>query len=74
MDRYRAGLIRDLFTAMLNARFDEISHRADPPFLGAGAGSFDFTRGTSLFFVQAQVKDGSRPQPVPTKLWCLTAA
>jgi len=60
VDRFRAGLVRDLFTAMLNARFDEIAHRADAPFLGAGAGSFDFTRGTSLFFVQAQVKDGQQ--------------
>ena len=58
--RYRASLRADLFTAMLNARFEEISHRADPPFLGAGGGSFDFTRGSSLFFAQAQVKDGQQ--------------
>jgi zinc protease len=60
VDRYRAGLVTDLFTSMMNARFDEIAHGADPPFLGAGGGSFDFTRGTSLFFVQAQVKDGQQ--------------
>ena len=56
----RAGLKADLFSAMLNARFDEIAHRASPPFLNAFAGNFQFTRSTSLFFVQAQVKDGQQ--------------
>jgi zinc protease len=58
--RFRAGLKADLFSAMMNTRFEEISHRADPPFLGAGGGTFDFTRGTSLFYVEAQVKDGQQ--------------
>src|SRR6185436_993812 len=52
--RFRAGLKADLFSAMMNSRFEEISHRADPPFLTAGGGTFDFTRGTSLFYVEAQ--------------------
>jgi zinc protease len=57
---FRSGLRIDLFSAMLNARLDEIAHRADAPFLGAGVGGFDFARGTSLYFVQAQVKDGQQ--------------
>ena len=55
---FRSSLRTELFSAMLNARLDEIAHRADAPFLGAGVGGFDFARGTSLYFVQAQVKDG----------------
>jgi zinc protease len=56
----RDGLKADLFSAMLNARFDEIAHRANPPFLNSFAGNFQFTRGTSLYFVQAAVKDGQQ--------------
>ena len=56
----RDGLKAGLFTAMFNARFDEIAHRANSPFLNAGAGNFQFTRSTSLYFVQAQVKDGQQ--------------
>jgi zinc protease len=58
--RFRSQLRSELFLAMLNARFEEISHRADAPFLGAGGGSLDYTRGTTLSYVQAQVKDGQQ--------------
>ena len=64
----RTGLRADLFAAMLNARFDEIAHRANPPFLGAGGGNFQFTRGTSLFFVQATVKDGQQSKALESLL------
>jgi zinc protease len=57
---FRSGLRTELFSAMLNARLEEIAHRADPPFLGAGVGGFDLARATSLYFVQAQVKDGQQ--------------
>lgn len=55
----RADLVANLFSSMLNARFEEIGHRANPPFLGASAGGFQFTLGTQLYFVQAQVQDGA---------------
>jgi zinc protease len=56
----RDGLRVELFSAMLNARFDEIAHRENPPFLYAGGGNFQFTRGTNLYYVQAGVKDGQQ--------------
>src|SRR5260221_1584601 len=51
----RMELTADLFSSMLNSRFDEIAHRAAPPFLSAFAGNFQFTRGTNLYFTQAEV-------------------
>ena len=56
----RTGAKADLFSAMLRARFDEIAHRANAPFLGASAGGFQFNRSTDLYFVQASVKDGQQ--------------
>ena len=56
----RDGIKAELFSAMLNARFDEIAHRANPPFLSSFAGNFQFTRSTNLYFVQAEVKDGQQ--------------
>ncbi|HEY6195281.1 MAG TPA: insulinase family protein [Candidatus Eisenbacteria bacterium] len=56
----RDGLKAALFTTMLNARFDEIAHRANPPFLEVAAGNFQFTRSTNLYYVQALVKDGQQ--------------
>ena len=57
---YRSGLKAELFSAMLNARFDEISHRANAPFLNAFGGQFQFTRNATLYFVQAQTNDGKQ--------------
>src|SRR4029077_7562353 len=45
----RSDLKADLFSAMLNARLDEIAHRADTPFLNAFAGNFQFTRSVNLY-------------------------
>jgi zinc protease len=55
----RARVVSDLFSSMLEARFEEISHRANAPFLGAFAGGFEFTRSTRLYFVSASAKDGA---------------
>ena len=65
---FRAGLRTQLFSAMLNSRFDEIAHRADPPFLGAGGGDIEFTRGTSLFYIEAQTKDGQQAKGLASLL------
>ena len=56
----RNELKADLFSAMLNARFDEIAHRANPPFLSAFAGNFQFTRSVNLYFAQAETEDGKQ--------------
>jgi len=56
----RNELKADLFSAMLNARFDEIAHRANSPFLDAFAGNFQFTRNVSLYYAQAETKDGQQ--------------
>src|SRR5262249_2693462 len=56
----RADLKNDPFGMMLNARFDEIAHRANAPFLNAFAGTFQFTRSVNLYFVQATTKDGEQ--------------
>ncbi len=60
VEAFRAGLKAQLFSTMLNARFEEISHRAGSPFLSAFGGNFQFTRGTQLYFVNAVVADGKQ--------------
>jgi zinc protease len=55
---YRRGLAEALFTSMLNARFDEIAHRANAPFLNAGAGGSPFGRTLEFYALTADVADG----------------
>lgn len=54
----RAGLVSQLLSAMLNARFAEIAHRANAPFLSAFAAKAQFTRGNEVFMAGASVSDG----------------
>jgi zinc protease len=56
----RNDLKADLFTSMLNSRFDEIAHRGNSPFLNAFAGNFQFTRSVNLYYAQAQTDDGKQ--------------
>jgi zinc protease len=56
---YRRGLIEQLYTSMLNARFAEVAQRPDAPFLGAGTAKRQYyVRGMSGFTLVAGVKDG----------------
>jgi len=55
---YRRGLIEGLFASMLNERFGEIAHRADPPFLSAGAGGGSLGRTLDTWRLGASVADG----------------
>ena len=55
---YRRDLVDNLYASMLNARFGEIGHRADPPFLGAGAGKGGLGRTADVWQLNAGVKDG----------------
>ncbi|MEO6528830.1 MAG: insulinase family protein [Gemmatimonadaceae bacterium] len=56
---YRRDLIADLYTSMLNARFNEIAQKPDAPFLGAGASKSGFVARTmGGFTLSAGVKEG----------------
>jgi zinc protease len=55
---YRQGIVENLFSAMLNARFFELSQKADPPFLGGGAGQGRFIGAKEVFSLGAAVRDG----------------
>src|SRR4051812_12029896 len=56
---YRRDLMAELYTTMLNSRFNEIAQKPDAPFLGAGASKGQFlARATDGFTLGAAVKDG----------------
>lgn len=55
---YRRDLIVQLYASMLNARFTEIAHRADPPFLSAFANNQKLGRTAQSWSLGASVKDG----------------
>ena len=56
---YRRELMAELYTTMLNSRFNEMAQKPDAPFLGADAGKGQFlARGTDGFTLAAGVKDG----------------
>ena len=56
---YRTELMAELYTSMLNSRFNEIAQKPDAPFLGAGADKGQFlARATDGFTLAAGVKDG----------------
>jgi zinc protease len=55
---FRRGLAEALFSSMLNARFDEITHRANAPFLNAGAYGAPFGKTLEFYALTAEVADG----------------
>ena len=55
---YRLSLLTRLYGSMLNARFGEIAHRADPPFLGASCYTSDLGQTRESWNLSASVKDG----------------
>ena len=56
---YRRDLMAELYTSMLNSRFNEIAQKPDAPFLGAGSSKGQFlARATEGFTLGAAVKDG----------------
>ncbi len=56
----RAGLVRELYASMLNARLAELGHRADAPYLWAGAYSGALGRTLETWNVYAVVRDIGR--------------
>ena len=55
---YRASVVRQLVSHMLNERFDEISRKADAAFLGAGAYGGNLSPKVQTFTLGASVQDG----------------
>ncbi|HEY0672623.1 MAG TPA: insulinase family protein [Longimicrobiales bacterium] len=54
---YRAMLMGNLFSSMLNARLRELTEQADPPFLGASSAQGQLIRTKEAFFLSAATKD-----------------
>jgi zinc protease len=54
---YRQALIEQLYNAMLNQRFFEISQKPDAPFIGAYSGKGQFIRSKDIYSLGATVKD-----------------
>lgn len=50
---YRASLVKQLFTSLLNQRFSELTRSANPPFLYAGGGFSGYARGYENFSAYA---------------------
>ena len=55
---YRRSLVNSLAYEMINERFDEITRKADAPFLSAGVYGGALTPTTSTFTLAASVQDG----------------
>jgi zinc protease len=64
----RTSVLTSLFSNMLEQRFGEIEHRANAPFLSAGAADFEFTRSSQLFYVYASVEDGGQAKALQALL------
>ncbi len=59
---YRADLVQDLFTSMLNARLQELSQLATPPFLGASSSVANLTARYEAYSAGATLgKGGAAP-------------
>lgn len=58
IDDYRKTIINFLFSGMINARLQELSQLADPPFVMANAGKRGMVRTCDAYSLGAQVKDG----------------
>jgi zinc protease len=53
---YRANIIRELFNQMLDNRFNELSHQANPPFAQGGAAINDFIGGIDSYDLSVVAK------------------
>ena len=54
---YRQALVEQLYNAMLNQRFFEITQEPDAPFIGAYSGKGQFIRSKEIYSLGATVKD-----------------
>ena len=58
----RRDAVQGLATWLLSTRLAERAQKADPPYLGAGAGAFDYVLPLEVFSVSAGAKDGEIPK------------
>ena len=56
---YRQSLVERLFASMLSARFEELSHSADPPFLAAETSRSMFVHTSEVTALNALAVDGN---------------
>jgi zinc protease len=56
--QYRRSLAEALYDAMFNQRLFELTQRADPPYLGAFAGTGSFVRSKDVYSLAALVAEG----------------
>jgi len=56
---YRQSLVERLFASLLSARFDELAHSADPPFLAAETSRSMFVHTSELTSLNAVAVDGN---------------
>lgn len=54
---YRDGLVESIAAGILNERLYELTQKANPPFIGAGAGQSELVRSTEAFSFGAAVSD-----------------
>lgn len=54
---FRQGLTQSLVTSMLNQRISERANKSNAPFFGGGTYRGNYTRGGSVFYLYASVKD-----------------
>jgi zinc protease len=54
---YRRGLVEALYNGMLNDRLEELTQRANPPFLGASSSQGRLTRSKEVYTLSAAVPD-----------------
>jgi zinc protease len=58
----RRDAVQQLATGLLSMRLAERAQKPDPPYLGAGAGAFDYVLPLEVFSVSAGTKDGDIPK------------
>ena len=55
---YRRSIIENLYNGMMNNRLNELSQKADPPFVYAYSGSGRFIKSKDVYYIGGMVKDG----------------
>lgn len=68
VEDYRADLVDSLYHAMMNARLDELTQQADPPYLYGFAGESRWVRTKGMYTMQAAVADGGVERGLTTLL------
>jgi len=58
---YRRSIVQSLFTSMINQRYQDISRKANAPFLYASAQDVQFVRTKDLHYLAASVRENQLP-------------